>query len=351
MGNGAGRRILVIRLSSLGDVARLLPSLRALNSSPGFAADLTTEDRFAKIMDIFPVAREVIPYPRRSAGSPVRSPWSWGSAMEGYFRALRERRYDVALDLHGIIRSAAVAHFSGARETAGYARGFGKEGSHLFYERSLAPAGTTAISRYERYAGALEALGAPRPSDEYFTPAVSDDVRSKIAKLRGQWGTGAGAYAVAFIGASAAQRHKRWPVGHFIACANEMYRRSGVASVVAWGPEEAALVKDIPAGPGLHIAPLLSLPETVALIEGCGVYVGADTGFTHIAALMGVRTVAVMGPTDPTLNRPFGNRFRIVFKPGIRRGCRGKGCAHDDCMAKIEPGEVLSAALGLMEQA
>ncbi len=349
MENGAPRRILVIRLSSLGDVARLLPSLRALNSSPDFTADLTTEDRFARIMEIFPVAKEVIKYPRRSAGSPVRSPWSWGSAMASYFRGLREKRYDVALDLHGIFRSAAVAHLSGAAETAGYARGFGKEGSHLFYERALVPSATSAISRYERYAGALEAIGAPRPSDDYFAPTVSSGARSKVAELLEKWGMKAGGYAVAFIGTSAAQRRKRWPIGHFVSCATEMYRGSGVVSVVAWGPDEAGLLKEIPEGPGLRVAPLLSLAETVALIEGCRVYVGADTGFTHIAALMGVRTVAVMGPTDPRVNRPFGNRFRIAFKPGIKRECAGEKCCHADCMALIEPEEVAGEAMALME--
>ncbi len=351
MENGGARKILVIRLSSLGDVARLLPSLRALNSSPGFSASLTTEDRFARIMDIFPVAREVIPYPRRSAGSPARSPWNWGEAMKGYFRELRERRYDMALDLHGIVRSALVAHLSGADETAGYARGFAKEGSHLFYERSLVPSTATAISRYERYAGALAAIGAPRPSEEYFKPVVSSEASSKIAKLTTEWGTEAGAYAVAFIGASAAQRHKRWPLGHFVACAGEIYRKAGVASVVAWGPDEADLVKDIPKRPGLHVAPLLGLPETVALIESCRVYVGADTGFTHVAALMGVRTVAMMGPTDPKVNRPFGNRFKIVFKPGIKRECQGEECSHAGCMGLIRPDEVAEEAIRLMEDA
>ena len=351
MGSSGARRVLVIRLSSLGDVARLLPSLRALNSVPGLEADLTTEDRFSPLLSIFPYARDVIAYPRRGAGSPFRSPLTWGRSMKSYFAALRGKHYDLALDLHGILRSALVAHLSGARECAGYARGFGKEGSHLFYGRKLMPADSPFISRYERYAGAIEAIGAPSPSGDYLEPMLPEAALSRVQRLLGGWNLAAGKYAVAFIGTSRAQRRKRWPFGHFLACAEALFCETGIVTVISWGPEEAGLIGDIPSRPALRVPPLLSLPETLALIKGCRLFIGADTGFTHLSALMGTPTAAIMGPTDPTLNRPFGNRFRIIFKPGIRRECRGEGCAHDDCMAKIEPAEVLSAALGLLEQA
>ncbi len=349
MGNGGARRLLVIRLSSLGDVARLLPSLKAIGAAPGLEADLTTEDRFKPLMELFPFARQVIAYPRRTAGSPVRSPFGFSRAMRDYFAALRARRYDLALDLHGIFRSALVARLSGAAETAGYARGFGKEFSHLLYGRRLVPGPSPLISRYERYAGALKAIGAPSPPDEYIQPVIPEAAGKVLSGLLDAWGAPPRQYAVAFIGSSRAQRRKRWPLENYLACAGALYRETGMATAVTWGPEEAGLVKSLPQRPELKVPPLLDLAATVALIQNSRVFMGADTGFTHISALMGVPTVAVLGPTDPTINRPFGNRSRVVYKPGVHRECGGEGCTHEDCMAKIEPGEVAAQVRGLLE--
>ena len=134
-------KILLIRLSSLGDVARLLPCLVEMRTlRPEARIDLTVEDRFLSLLDLFPVADRVIAYPRRDPGSPLRHPLRWCSAVGRYFRELRLQGYDLAVDLHGILRSAIVARQSGSLLRAGYARGFGKEYSHLLYDLPVAPA-------------------------------------------------------------------------------------------------------------------------------------------------------------------------------------------------------------------
>ncbi len=346
----SGARVLVVRLSSLGDVARLLPSLRSLSRAPGVAvADLTVEDRLASLLDLFPTGGRVIPYPRKAGGSPLRHPLRWSSAMRAYFSELRRSRYDLAIDLHGIFRSALVARWSGARETAGYARGFGREGSHLLYNRAVAPGDTPRLSRYARYAGTLRALGFAPPPEEYLEPNLPPAAREEAGGLLQGWGFAKAGYAFAFVGTSRAQAHKRWPLGHFAALAERLHAACGLATVIGWGPAEEGLVARLPSSPALRVAPLLGMGTTLALIRGARLFVGADTGFMHLSALMGVPTVAVMGPTDPVLNAPFGDRARVVHREGIRRACPGAGCDHRDCMGAVAPGEVLPAALGLLE--
>lgn len=343
MANWDGASILVIRLSSMGDVVRLLPSLRALQGSGASRVDLTVEDRFAALLDLFPVADGVVVYPRKHPGTPWRHPVAWASAMAAYRGALRAARYDLALDLHGILRSALVARMSGAKETAGYARGFGKEGSHLLYDRRVVPGPSPRMSRYERYAGALRALGLPEPGREYLVPHVPGAVVADVDAFLAGAGLTGRPYLFAFLGTSRAQAHKRWSLVRFLELARSVHERFGLPTLLGWGPEEANLVRALPAQEGIVAIPDWNLPRLAEVTRRSAAFVGADTGAMHMAALMGVPTVAVLGPTDPVLNQPFGNRARVVFRYGIRRACSGEGCDHRDCMGAIRAPEVLDA--------
>ncbi len=343
MANWHGASILVIRLSSMGDVVRLLPSLQALRGSGASRVDLTVEDRFAALLDLFPVTDGVVVYPRKHPGAPWCHPAAWASAMAAYRGALRKARYDLALDLHGILRSALVARMSAAKETAGYARGFGKEGSHFLYDRRLVPGPSPRMSRYERYAGALRALGLPEPGREYLVPRPPAEAAADVDAFLASIGLAGRSFLFAFLGTSRAQAHKRWPLVRFLELARSVHERFGLPTLLGWGPEEADLVRALPAQEGIAAIPDWNLPRLVEVIRRSAAFVGADTGAMHLAALMGVPTVAVLGPTDPVLNRPFGDRVRVVFRPGIRRACSGEGCDHRDCMGAIRAPEVLDA--------
>jgi heptosyltransferase I len=338
-----GASILVIRLSSLGDVARMLPSLAALKASGAWRVDLAVEDRFAGLLDLFPIPDGVLPYPRRSVGPAWRDPFTWFTTLNAYLEDLRSRRYDLALDLHGIFRSALIAGLSGAKETAGFAKGFGKEFSHLLYDRKVVPAPSPRISRYERYGGTLRALGFPGPSEACLTPTMPEGAAAAVAAFLEERGLTGNPYLFAFLGTSRSQAHKRWPAKNFVELAKAASAQWGMKTVLGWGPEEADLVRSVPEGGDLVPIPDWGLPELLEVIRRARAFVGADTGAMHLAALMGVPTVALLGPTDPVLNRPFGAKVRVVYREGIRRACPGEGCPHGDCMAALGVGEVASA--------
>ncbi len=343
------RKILVVRLSSLGDVARLLPSLRSLEAQAE-RVDLTLEDRFLPLLALFPPKGRVVPYPRRSAGSPLRNPRRWARAMAAYVRALREEPYDLVLDLHGILRSAVVARLAGG-EVAGYGRGFGKEHSHLFYDKVLTPGPSYRLSRYERYEGALRALGfeAPR-GEEPLVPQIPEGARRDVEAFFEARGLRPGRYLLAFLGTSRAQARKRWPPFRFAELAAEAHGRWGLPTVVGWGPDEEEALSSLPEAPWLHVPPLWPLDRLLEAVRLSAAFVGADTGAMHLSALLGVPTVALLGPTDPVVNRPYGNRHRIVHDPLARKACAGPGCPHRSCMGRIEARAVAEALEALLAE-
>lgn len=344
-------RILVVRLSSLGDVARLLPFLRASRAAhPGHRFDLTVEDRFMPLLRVFPSSDGVLPYPRRAGGHPLREPRRFASALTDYFGALRAGRYDLAVDLHGILRSALVARASGSRVTAGYAKGFGREGSHLLYRIPVTPAPTPRISRLERYRATLELLGLGGAPAAALEPELPAEALAERDRFLGEAGLKPGGYALLFLGTSRAQAHKRWPAEHFARLAGLLRERYGVPALLGWGPDEAEEARELAERHPLRLLPETDLAGLTAFIAGARAFAGADTGSTHVAALMGIPTVSILGPTDPVLNAPFGGRARVVWKEGILRACRGGACDHRDCMGRISAEEVadaLSAAAGL----
>ncbi|MGC8723315.1 MAG: glycosyltransferase family 9 protein [Acidobacteriota bacterium] len=338
-----GSRLLVIRLSSLGDVARLLPCLHSLRVSGHLARlDLAVEDRFAPLLELFPVVDRVAAYPRRNGGLGY-GPLAWARAMGSYLTDLRAAGYDWSVDLHGILRSALLGQVSGAARTAGYARGFGKEGSHLLYDVPLTCGATPRISRYARYAGAMAALGLPGPAGGYLSPLVREGDRAEVGRFLEGRGLAPRSFLFAFIGTSRAQAYKRWPLERFLELASLVWEGMHLPTVVGWGPDEAQQVAALPSREYLHVVPTWSLPQLLECIRSSAAFVGADTGAMHLAALMGVPTVALLGPTDPVLNEPWGRRAKVVYRPGIHTPCSGPGCDHRSCMGAIGAQEVFDS--------
>lgn len=333
-------KILVIRLSSLGDIVRLVPSLKTLSKNFGEITFLT-EDRFSAILNLYEMAPRVILFPRRGLNL---------KTVRNFFGELRKERYDLVLDMHGILKSAIISRLAGGKEVAGFAKGFGKEFSHLFYHRKLVCGDSPRISRYQRYEGALKALGIEAKEKKEFYPPEMDEGTTVWAEQFIEENNLKKGYVFLFLGASKKQEFKRWPVFRFRELADLIQKELNIKPVFGWGPDEKELVSSISKEESSLILPLLDLKKSVALILKSKAFVGGDTGLMHLAALSGVKTVAVMGATDPQLNMPWGSRSKVVFKEGIKKGCSGENCPHKECMGKITEEEVLSGLKSLPEE-
>jgi ADP-heptose:LPS heptosyltransferase len=335
-------RLLVIRLGALGDVARTrfaFAGIRALY--PHAAIDWLVEDRAAAGLVGLSGLNEMVVLPRRNLRA--RHPWVALRTLREFARELKERKYDLSVDFHGVIRSAYLAWSAGIPVRVGYDKPFAKEGSQHFLTHR-ARVGPAYFSRFERNAALVRFLGGEVPAQPA-TLALGDLARVLPALPE--------RFALVHPGTSPKTGYKRWEADRFAAVARTLHERAGISTLVAFGPvageREAARAVVAAAGGAAQLAPpTASLAELLCLLGRASVFIGCDSGPMHLASLASTPVVAIFGPTDPIENAPFpGVPNRIVRSDVGCNPCR-EGCPVRACMRAVEPEAVANAALLLL---
>jgi lipopolysaccharide heptosyltransferase II len=336
------KSVLVVKLSSIGDVVQSLPVAAALRR--GFP-------RAYIAWAVGPAASQVV------AGNPHLSETlvvgGWGPGGEGTAplpglgaprklrRALRERGFELSLDMQGLLKSALVAYLSGARERIGYRNR--QEGAFLLNNRSIVP-DRRDIHAVEAYLGFAAAVGAPaEPLD--FTIATGGADRRAVDELLG------GREGIIALIPGARWLSKRWPPARFAAVADALWGEFGCASVVVGGGSDGLLAQEIAAAarsPILDLTGRTTLKQLAELFRRCRAVISNETGPMYIASAVGAPTVAIFGPTDPLRLGPYGEGHAKVT-PGVACApCRRRECSPLRCMEAIRPEQVIEAARGLM---
>jgi len=352
----------MIRLSALGDVLHALPVLSALRARfPDAVIDWAVEDRAAALVQGRPDLDRVLVFPRRRLSAALRGlprPGAVLDAAGGFVRALRERAYDVALDLQGNLKSGLVLRASGAALRFGPGGAAAREGNQIFSQRRAVPP-PDAIHRVERGLALASALLGERLP--YMPPGfpVADRDREAAADCLKAAGLppGGGGYVVLQPGTSGFGAFKRWPAERFGALARRL-AADGHPVLVTYGPEEAALADGVmraAGGAACAVAPP-SLGALAEIIRGADLFVAADTGPLHLAALVGTPLLGLFGPKDPAVYGPYG--LRADGTPGLLpvltqddvacRPCRLRRCADPLCMRTLAPERVHAEARRLL---
>jgi ADP-heptose:LPS heptosyltransferase len=258
---------------------------------------------------------------------------------------LRASRYDVALDLQGLIKSAALSRASGAARVVGFASRYARERlASLFYTDPYDPGRGGLFDPHEtRHVvdinlGMLSVLGLTPSSPEFPIDAV-ESVAARIAARES-----GGRYAL--LNPGAAWPNKRWPPSRFAAVAVELRARHGLMSVVLWGPGEEAVAAEVVANSGgaAVMSPETTVADLVALSRGAALMVSGDTGPTHIAAALGTPIVGIYGPTRPARNGPLSVRDVTVSRDAVCQCHHLRRCRLDRmCLLDIEVAEVVDA--------
>jgi heptosyltransferase I len=345
-------KILLVRLGSLGDIVHSLPVAAALRERyPGARLDWLVDARHASLLELVPlVDRRIVISPARSLrvdrpGLPGDRRFTGRASVLSAIRFLRLQRYDAALDLQGLIKSAVFARASGARRVIGFARAHLREPqARAFYTEAVVP--PPGVHVVVKNLEALRALGAdvpamPRfPIDVPFSPAL-EAVRASLGRE-----TLARGYAL--VNPGAAWPNKRWPVERFGAVAAALGRQHGLASVVSWGPGEEDRARAVAAASegSAMPAPPTGIGDLLAIAGGAALAVSGDTGPLHLAAAVGTPLVALFGPTDPSRNGPWSaddislSRFADCVCHYERRCRRDRPCIDDisveDVLGAIE---------------
>jgi ADP-heptose:LPS heptosyltransferase len=287
---------------------------------------------------------ELLVMPRRALRGKGR--WARWRRLSAYRRELRARGFEAAVDFQGLAKSALLAFFSRARVRIGPSRSDGaREMSWLFYTATPeVPESARHIAEKSRALLAPLGVDASLPLPAPRIPehrAAAERVAGMLAGLN------LSERPFAVLNPGAGWSTKLWPLEHFSALAGALREELDLEVLVTWfGPAERAMAESISAPGTARPAPETDLQELCELLRRAALYVGSDTGPTHVAAAVGIPTVALFGAADAERNCPLGPKVETLTAGLDCSPCwRRSGCPRGvECMRIISPGEVLAAA-------
>jgi heptosyltransferase-1 len=344
-------RLLIVRLSAMGDVIHTLPAAQALREAfPQAHIGWLIEERWAELLCAPGTSRRG----RRSSGRPLVDEVhtvnlkAWGKSLFSLSTAqrvatiwndVRDVHYDVAIDLQGAMRSALLARLSGARVVFGAAEPRESPAS-LWYTRSAVARGRHVIQQNLSVAEGLighsmSLRSAQLPRD----PQAEARIERRLSEI------GAGDFAI--LNPGAGWGAKRWPEKRYGEVARQLAAH-GVRSILNYGPGEEQLVAAAQAASGgAALAMGCTLTELIALTRRARLFIGGDTGPLHLAAALQVPVVAIFGPTDPARTGPFGTRS-IVLRSAESLTSHSRRAAPEEGLLGIGSNAVVAAAEELL---
>ena len=283
-------RFLLVRLGSLGDVIHAVPAAAALRRRyPSARIDWMVDPQYLDVVRLVTVVDRAIPID-------TRGPWARTVAA---LRSAWSTRYDIAIDLQGLIKSAALARLSLSTRVVGLAPSDLREPwARIFYSATA----SSAVTRHVIHKN-LALLRMVDVADAAVTFPLTIPQTDVVERVQAQYG--ASGYVI--VNPGAAWPNKRWPPSRFGQLAARIRERWHVPSVVVWGPGEETLARDVAdtSGGAAVLAPPTSVTDLFGLAKRARAMVSGDTGPLHIAAAVGTPIVSLFGPTDPARNGPW----------------------------------------------
>ena len=297
-------RVLIVRLSSLGDVVHTIPVAVAIRRHyPAAVIDWVVDETVAPFLAMVPVINNVLVLRSKDV--------STISAWYGLRRELQSRNYDIAFDVQGLVKSALVARFSGATRVIGFSSPFLRESwAKWFYGEQADPG--SPIHVIERNLGILTALIIKDKS--YSFPFELEDI-GIVDQVYSHLGVSKGPFVL--LNPNAAWPNKCWPAESFGAVAAYILNRHGLRTVVVWNSsskeDEARMNVVVSSSEGAAVsAPPTTLVELASVIKMGALFISGDTGPLHIAGAMGTPVIGIYGPSKPERNGPWSSQDEIV---------------------------------------
>ena len=284
-------KILLVRVSSLGDVLHNLPIVADIRRHhPDAQIDWVVEEGYVSLVRLNPMVRKVIPFALRRWKKGLKQP-AVRAELRGFFRELRLDAYDYVFDTQGLLKTGIVMGAARTRPggqkigLANGTEGSGYEGvSRIFHHRSITVGPRThAVARGRQVVAAALGYAVDTPPD-FGLPAPDPEQRP-------DW-MPAAPYAVFFHGT--ARDAKKWAPAHWIALGRAL---APMTVLLPWGsPREKEEAEHLAASlPNARVLPRLSMMDAVELARHAALAVGVDTGLTHIAAAFVRPTVEIYG--------------------------------------------------------
>lgn len=340
------RRICLVKPSALGDVVQTLPTLAGLRARwPDAHIAWVVNRPLSPLLESIDELDAVIPFDRHLPTA--KRPGSYFRL----WRELRANRFDLVLDLQGLMRSGLMTWATAAPTRVGMKNA--REGATAAYTHAIdVPRDMPAVQRYWKLATALGCQGdppslSPQPSDEDWA-----DAQRHLSALPRPW---------IAIHPGAQWETKRWGVERFAAVAHRASEQYGASTIILGGPDETELcdefeqrLQELAAKngsiPRINLAGRTSLTKLAAMSAKADLFLSGDTGPMHLAAAMGTPTVAVFTCTSPLRAGPHGQGHRIVATCVSCAASYLKTCPTMHCRDELTPDRVWAALDATLSQ-
>jgi heptosyltransferase I len=358
-------RILIVRLSSMGDVVHALPAATMLRSAfPHATIGWLIEERWAELLCTLscpraggvspqrPLVDHVHPVSLKAWRRSLFSPQTWERIAAG-LSDLRAVHYQVAVDFQGAVRSAVLARWSGAPTIYG-AMQPRENAASMWYTRTVLTRGQHVVEQACSLAEALinetSACEAASSKRLAIPPAMfpCDPIAEAAIDLRLHE---SGIHNFAMLNPGAGWGAKQWPAARYGEVAQALAQpKNGLRTILNFGPREESLAREAEvASAGSAVALSFSISELIAVTRRARLFIGGDTGPMHLAAALGVPVVALFGPTDPQRNGPFAMRGMVLRNPASRNSLSHRD-AVDPGLLAITSDEVVAAARQILDR-
>jgi len=324
------QKILIIKPSSLGDIIHSLPFLNAVNDTfPRSEIHWVIANTLEELLRNHPMIKKLCVI-NKDRWKEWQAAKETASEINSMVRQFRAERYDMVIDLQGLLRSGLLTYMTSASLRIGFKEA--REGSSLFYTHKIK--GGREIHAVDRYLKIASAVGCEVENVKFPMPLIIES--QNVKKLKEDIGD----YAALVPGAR--WKTKKWLPANFGKLASML----NIKTVIVGSSSDAEIAEGIElcsGGKALSMAGKTDIKELISIIRGARYVVTNDSGPMHIAAAFGIPVVAIFGPTNPVRTGPYGKNNVIVKSDIECAPCYKKNCKRVKCMDDVSVEKVYEA--------
>jgi heptosyltransferase-1 len=345
-------KILIVKLSAIGDVIHTLPSLNAIRKHYADAhITWLVEEAASSIVVGHKALNRVIISKRKRWIKGILGPSCLKNIKEAYqfIKKLRDTEYDLIIDFQGLLKSGIFIGLARGKRKVGFDKGMEHmEHSYIFLNERIPPVNMDNHALL-RSMMLINALGIKSKEIEYKIP-VSDHTRRFLDSILERRGIKGSKLLVA-INPVAKWETKLWDNRKFALLADKLIEKHNASVIFTGSQSDRSTIKDIMSfmsKKAVNLAGETTLKTLAALYKKTKLLISTDTGPMHMAAAVGTPVAALFGPTAPWRTGPFGSEHKILRSGLECSPCFKRQCNTIDCMKQISVEQVMDAANSIL---
>jgi len=329
-------KFLIIKLSSLGDIIHTLPALETLRRKYPFARiDWLVEERFYDFLKENPLIDKIYLLRFRS---PVRKN-KWRIFFKT-IKLIKAKRYDVAIDFQGLIKSSFFTFLSGAKYRIGFMESDLRERQAKYFYNVVPTQsfeGGHIISKNLSLLSMIDIYENEACSGRIFLQENDEKEIKEELKKRG-------IEKYYIVHPWAGWKSKQWDTNNYVELIKKVYQEYKIKAIITWAPHEYIIAKEFlnNCGEAALLSFTTSINKMIALIKNSLLVIGGDTGPIHIADALQKPLLALYGPTDPNRTGPINSKAVSIYHKIECSNCKKRTCPynHKKCLSSISVDEV-----------